>query len=81
MIAKDRRPGRFTSPNPGVGGRGTYRIWMDRAGDFELKAQCGGMFAFGDLVNRLGELEDMAEKLQNPKLQFALQQAGIDLKK
>ena len=44
-------------PNPNEKG---YRVWMDQAGTFEIKSQMGlGTFAFGDLIDQLGRLEDM----------------------
>lgn len=45
---------RMTRRNPD----GTYRIWMDQAGDFQMKTQGGEVYAFGDLVNKLGKYED-----------------------
>lgn len=51
---------RYTMKNPG--GRKTYRIWMDKAGDNSFQSQGNGLFMFGDIVNRLGELEDMFEE-------------------
>lgn len=50
---------RFTRKNPD--GK-TYRLWMDQAGDFSMKSQGGSVFAFGDLVDKLGQLEDQEEK-------------------
>ena len=50
---------RYTHKNPD--GK-TYRIWMDQAGDFNLKSQGGELFASGDMVNKLGRLEDQEEK-------------------
>lgn len=50
---------RYTHKNPD--GQ-TYRIWMDHAGDFALKSQGGELFASGDLVDKLGRLEDHEEQ-------------------
>lgn len=49
---------RLTVKNPD----GTYRIWMDRAGTFRLEAQMNSIFAYGDLVNKLGRYEDQDEE-------------------
>lgn len=49
---------RFTHRNPD----GSYRVWMDQAGEFRMQPQGGELFCFGDLINRLGELEDQEEK-------------------
>lgn len=50
---------RFTRKNPD--GK-TYRLWMDQAGEFSMKSQGGAVFAFGDLVDKLGRLEDQEER-------------------
>lgn len=55
-------PRRFTHKNPD--GK-TYRAWMDHAGTFRLETQQpGGIFAFGEMIDRLGELEDMIEHME-----------------
>lgn len=41
---------RLTVKNPD----GTYRIWMDHAGTFRLESQMNSVFAYGDLVDKLG---------------------------
>lgn len=40
----------------------TYRIWLDHAGEFTIKTQGGTLYAYGDLVNKLGRLEDQEEQ-------------------
>lgn len=35
---------------------------MDHAGDFALKSQGGELFTSGDLVDKLGRLEDQEEQ-------------------
>lgn len=37
-------------------------IWMDHAGEFALKSQGGELFASGDLVDKLGRLEDQEQQ-------------------
>jgi hypothetical protein len=49
---------RLTVKNPD----GSYRIWMDRAGTFRLESQMNSVFAYGDLVDKLGRYEDLEEK-------------------
>lgn len=49
---------RLTVKNPD----GTYRIWMERAGTFRLESQMDSVFAYGDLVNKLGRYEDQDEE-------------------
>lgn len=49
---------RLTVKNPD----GTYRIWMDHAGTFRLESQMNSVFAYGDLVDKLGRYEDLEEK-------------------
>lgn len=49
---------RLTVKNPD----GTYRIWMDHAGTFRLESQMNSVFAYGDLVDKLGRCEDLEEK-------------------
>lgn len=46
---------RLTVKNPD----GSYRIWMDRAGTFRLESQMNSVFAYGDLVDKLGKYEDL----------------------
>lgn len=53
---------RYTSQNAGTSPKKTYRVWMDQAGEFRMDTQGGEVFAFGDMINRLGELEDLVEK-------------------
>lgn len=48
---------RLTVKNPD----GSYRIWMDRAGTFRLESQMNSVFAYGDLVDKLGKYEDLEE--------------------
>lgn len=48
---------RLTVKNPD----GTYRIWLDRAGTFRLESQMNSVFAYGDLVDKLGRYEDFEE--------------------
>lgn len=55
---------RYTLKNPNGGG---YRIWMTKAGEFRLVSQHGDVFAFGDLVDKLGKLEDEEEKAKHKK--------------
>lgn len=56
---------RFTRKNVGTAGsRQTYRVWLDHAGEFRIDTQGGEAFMFGDMINRLGELEDLAEELE-----------------
>ena len=45
----------------------TYRIWMDYAGEFGLKSQGGELYAFGDIVDKLGRLEDSREMAEKAK--------------
>lgn len=53
---------RMTVRNPD----GTYRVWMDHAGEFRMSTQGGEVFAFGDMINKLGRYEDMeAEEKKN----------------
>lgn len=49
---------RLTVKNPD----GTYRIWMERAGTFRLESQMDSVFAYGDLINKLGRYEDQDEE-------------------
>lgn len=49
---------RLTRRNPN--GKG-YRILMDFAGSFRIESQGGVCVAFGDLVDKLGRLEDQEE--------------------
>lgn len=49
---------RYTRKNPD--GK-TYRVWMDHAGDFQIKTQGEELFAFGDMIDALGRLEDREE--------------------
>lgn len=49
---------RLTVKNPD----GTYRIWMDHAGSFRMESQMGAVYAFGDLVNKLGKYEDQDDE-------------------
>ena len=49
---------RLTVKNPD----GSYRIWMDRAGTFRLESQMNSVFAYGDLVDKLGRYEKLEEK-------------------
>ena len=49
---------RLTVKNPD----GSYRIWMDRAGTFRLESQMNSVFAYADLVDKLGRYEDLEEK-------------------
>lgn len=49
---------RLTVKNPD----GTYRIWMDHAGTFRLESQMNSVFAYVDLVDKLGRYEDLEEK-------------------
>lgn len=57
---------RMTRRNPN---NGTYRVWLDKAGTFRIESQGGVVFAFGDLVDRLGRYEDIAplEELEKTK--------------
>ena len=49
---------RLTVKNPD----GTYRIWMDHAGTIRLESQMNSVFAYGDLVDKLGRYEALEEK-------------------
>lgn len=49
---------RLTRRNPN--GKG-YRIPMEFAGSFRIESQGGVCVAFGDLVDKLGKLEDQEE--------------------
>lgn len=55
---------RLTVKNPD----GTYRIWMERAGTFRLESQMDSVFAYGDLVNKLGRYEDQDEERHKKQL-------------
>ena len=55
---------RLTVKNPD----GTYRIWMERAGTFRLESQMDSVFAYGDLVNKLGRYEDQDEEKHKKEL-------------
>lgn len=57
------KKGRLTVKNPD----GTYRIWMDQAGSFRLESQMNSIFAYGDLVNKLGRYEDQDEEKEKHK--------------
>lgn len=53
---------RMTQRNHGT--KRSYRIWMDTAGDNGFKQQNGELFMYGDIADRLGELEDLIEEIE-----------------
>lgn len=55
---------RYTRPNPGGHG---YRVPLEFAGTFRIEGQGSACAAFGDLINRLGELEDAQEAEEKRK--------------
>ena len=61
---------RYTLQNPGTrpGEKATYRVWMDRAGENSFKTQGHELYMFGDLANRLGELEDFMDDVKKAGL-------------
>lgn len=56
---------RYTHKNPD--GK-TYRLWLERAGDFECKNQGGEIFVSGELIDKLGRLEDQEEEKEKRRL-------------
>ena len=58
---------RYTRKNIGSSPHVSYRVWLDHAGEFRIDRQGGEAFMFGDMINRLGELEDLAEELEQLK--------------
>lgn len=59
-------PYRMTRKNPN---NGTYRVWLDKAGTLRIEGQGGNVYAFGDIIDRLGKYEDIAplEELEKTK--------------
>ena len=57
-------PRRYTRPNHVQGKRHQYRIPMDYAGELTQYGENGTYWMAGDLVDRLGELEDMMEIME-----------------
>ena len=57
---------------------GTYRIWMERAGTFRLESQMDSVFAYGDLVNKLGRYEDQDEE-KHKKYESPIAQGGSNV--
>lgn len=45
----------------------TYRAWADQIGTFRMESQGGEVFLFGDLINKLGEMEDREELAKRNK--------------
>ena len=59
---------RSTLRNP----NGSFRLLMSRFGDFKIEKQQGERVMFGELVNELGQYEDLGtiEELRNLKRRY-----------
>ncbi len=55
---------RFTRTNHVQGSRHKYRIPMDYAGELTIYGENGVMWISGDLVDKLGEWEDVEETVE-----------------
>ena len=58
---KNQKTKRFTRSNHVQGSRHRYRIPMDYAGELTIYGENGVMWMSGDLVDRLGDLEELEE--------------------
>ena len=58
---KSQRMRRFTRPNHVQGNRHKFRIPLDYAGELTIYGENGVIWMAGDLVDRLGDLEDQEE--------------------
>lgn len=55
---------RFTRSNHVQGDRHKYRIPMDYAGELTIYGEGGVLWMSGDLVDKLGEWEDVEEHME-----------------
>lgn len=58
---KKQKTKRFTRSNHVQGSRHRYRIPMDYAGELTIYGENGVLWMYGDLVDRLGDLEEQGE--------------------
>lgn len=59
---KKKEQKRYTLSNHAQGERHRFRIPMDYAGELTFYGEKGVLWMSGDLVDRLGDLEDQEEK-------------------